>query len=378
MNPSLRRVVALVVAFAVTGASLASATTAPAPAATKATTTAHKELVPWETSGALGAALAKAKKQKKLVFVDAYATWCGPCKMMDRQTYTDATVAKAATPFVNVKVDGEKGEGLAMVERYQITAYPTLLILDGDGVEKNRLVGFNPPDKFARFLDDTRTGRGTIDGLQALIAKGEDTADNRLALSKKLAERGDLEPAAAEFDKGLAKDPTDATGRGADAALAIATQAVQMRMFAPADASLQKWIASVPASHPRSPDVLLQQANVFANQGKNQETIDVLRKVLVLRPNDVSVNSSFARFCARTNLALDEALLSANKAVELSNNDPGALDALAEVHGARGDWHLAVETAEQAVAKRPNDNYLRGQLERYQEQAVAAVKPKTP
>jgi thiol-disulfide isomerase/thioredoxin len=340
---------------------------------------AEGELVPWDQTGTFASVLAKAKKQKKLVFVDVYATWCGPCKMMDKQVYTDAKVAKVASEFLNRKLDAEKGEGPAIATKYNVTAFPTLLILDGDGKERNRQVGFIQPDRFARFLDDTRTGRGTVDGIQALIAKGENTAANRFALAQKLAERSQFAEAAVEFDKGLSLDPADAEGRGAEAVSAIATQSVQLRNFEAAQAPLEHWLKSVPATHPKMADVQLQQASVYANGGKSAEALEALRKVLVLKPDDSTLLSSFARFCARTNQALDEALANATKAVELTKGDPGALDALAEVHGARGDWNLAVETAEKAVAARPNDNYLRGQLERYQEQAVANLnKPKTP
>lgn len=353
---------------------LAQTSGASSPPAAPMRTSAPKELVPWEEKATFANVLAKAKKEKKLVFVDVYATWCGPCKMMDRQTYTDANVAKAAASFVNWKLDGEKGEGPTIARRYQVDAFPTLLILDGDGKEKNRQVGFMAADRFTRFLDDTRTGRGTIDGIQAMIAKGEDTADNRLALAQKMAERGQLTEAAAEFEKGLAHDPTDKSGRAAETVVTLANRAAQARSFEAATGPIQSWLDHVPATHPRTADVLLQQANVLANQGKNAETVDALRRVLAIRPADVAVLTSFARFCARTNQSLDDALANANKAVELSGGDAQALDALAEVHGARGDWNLAVETAEKAVAAKPNDGYLRGQLERYQEQAVAAVK----
>jgi Flp pilus assembly protein TadD/thioredoxin-related protein len=339
---------------------------------------AAAELVPWDQSGTFASILAKAKKQKKLVFVDVYATWCGPCKMMDKQVYTDSSVAKVAAAFVNRKLDAEKGEGPGIATKYNVTAFPTLLVLDGDGKEKNRQVGFMPADRFARFLDDTRTGRGTIEGIQALIAKGEDTAANRFALSKKFTEQNQLAEASAEFERGLALDPADAESRGAEAVIAITGQAVQQQAFDAAAPPLEAWVRSVPASHPKMPEVLLQQATLYANSGKNAEAVETLRKVLTLKPDDAALLSSFARYCARTNQALDDALAAATKAVGITNGDATALDALAEVHGARGDWTLAVETAEKALAARPNDGYLRGQLERYQEQAVANLnKPKT-
>ena len=54
--------------------------------------------------------LAEAKLQRKLIFVDVYADWCGPCKMLDRDVFSDKTVGKKFNSyFVNYKADAEKG-----------------------------------------------------------------------------------------------------------------------------------------------------------------------------------------------------------------------------------------------------------------------------
>ncbi len=147
----------------------AAAPTAVAPTtAAPAAPTAKRELVPWIQDGDYASLLTRAKKQKKLVFLDLYAVWCGPCKQMDRITYTDSTVAAVAgAHYLSRKVDGEKGEGIVLAKRFNINSYPTLLVVDGDCKEVNRAVGFRTPDRFARFLDDTRTGRGTIAGLES-------------------------------------------------------------------------------------------------------------------------------------------------------------------------------------------------------------------
>ncbi len=79
-------------------------------------------------------ALAEAKKQNKLIFLDAYTTWCGPCKLLKKNTFPDSEAGEFFNKnFINVAIDMEKGDGPALAEKFQVTAYPTLIIADGDG-----------------------------------------------------------------------------------------------------------------------------------------------------------------------------------------------------------------------------------------------------
>ena len=78
-------------------------------------------------------ALAKAKKENKIIFVDFYTTWCAPCKFMSANVFTDKEVgAYFNSNFINVKIDAEKQE-LMLVKQSNITAYPTLAFFNPSG-----------------------------------------------------------------------------------------------------------------------------------------------------------------------------------------------------------------------------------------------------
>lgn len=86
--------------------------------------------------------LAQAKKQDKIIFVDAYAVWCGPCKWMAANAFPDPTVGDFFNKqFINAKIDMEKGEGIDIAETYEVQAYPTLLFVNGDGELVHKGVG---------------------------------------------------------------------------------------------------------------------------------------------------------------------------------------------------------------------------------------------
>ncbi len=87
-------------------------------------------------------ALAKAKSEEKLVFVDAYAKWCGPCKVMAKNVFTQQKVGDFFNAnFINLKLDMEEADGVSFGHLYPVSAYPTLLFLDGDGKLVKKVVG---------------------------------------------------------------------------------------------------------------------------------------------------------------------------------------------------------------------------------------------
>lgn len=82
-----------------------------------------------------------------MVFVDFYTTWCGPCKQMSEQTFTQKEAGDYFNhAFINVKIDAEKGEGRTLAVRYGITAYPTCVFVAPSGKLVYKFMGFRETD----------------------------------------------------------------------------------------------------------------------------------------------------------------------------------------------------------------------------------------
>lgn len=93
--------------------------------------------------------LAEAKKQNKIIFVDAYASWCGPCKLMAKNIFTKPAVGDYYNAnFINTKIDMEKGEGIELAKKYGVKAYPTYLFINGDGDVMYRGTGYYEENDF--------------------------------------------------------------------------------------------------------------------------------------------------------------------------------------------------------------------------------------
>ncbi|MBI4946477.1 MAG: thioredoxin family protein [Bacteroidetes bacterium] len=93
-------------------------------------------------TGTIAEIYTKAKKENKPIFVDVYTTWCGPCKWLAKNVFTNDTVARFYNEkFICYSIDAEKGEGLSFAKEYKISAYPSLLFLDSTGRVLRRAVG---------------------------------------------------------------------------------------------------------------------------------------------------------------------------------------------------------------------------------------------
>jgi thioredoxin 1 len=103
-------------------------------------------------------ALAEAKKQNKPVFIDAYTSWCTPCKQLKKNTFTDTKVIQYLNEhFINVSIDVEKGEGPSIADKYKVTHFPTMIIADKEGKQITFTIGYIHPDDllgFAKYGQD--------------------------------------------------------------------------------------------------------------------------------------------------------------------------------------------------------------------------------
>ena len=128
--------------------------------------------------GTFDEALAKAKQENKLVFVDFYATWCGPCKQMAEKVFTDEEVGKYMNDkFVCMQIDVEKeGWQKETARNFNVTVLPTLIFFKADASVASRLAG-------AREKADLLNAAKVVCGEQLSFEKLYDRAKSKKDLA---------------------------------------------------------------------------------------------------------------------------------------------------------------------------------------------------
>ena len=148
--------------------------------------------------GTFDEARSVAAERDTLVMVEFVTDWCGWCRRMEQETFSDAEVRRSLRGMVALKLDAER-EGRELALRYGVTSYPTVVFVDSQGNEVERILGYHPPRQFLELLQDIRLG----DTFTACLARLEEDPADLDALERAVEgflERSDPESAMARIE----------------------------------------------------------------------------------------------------------------------------------------------------------------------------------
>lgn len=173
-------------------------------------------------NGTYNEVLEKAKKENKIVMIDFFTDWCKWCLELDKKVYTDINVANFANMNqINWKIDAEKGEGPELTKKYKITGYPTIVFVNYDGTEIDRIIGYIHAKEFYEVMKDYNEGKNTKGSLNKILKKDPTNPEANYKTGEKLFNEGNENNAKMYFKKVIDYDPQNYSGWTDDAVLML-------------------------------------------------------------------------------------------------------------------------------------------------------------
>tara|TARA_Y100000782_G_scaffold114051_1_gene148930 strand:- start:202 stop:1359 length:1158 start_codon:yes stop_codon:yes gene_type:complete len=122
----------------------------------------------------------------KLVLVDFETEWCVWCDRLDTDTYTDQRVIEFAKKnLISKKIDAEKNNGPQQKKKYRVKGYPTILLLDSEGNEIDRIIGYRPPEEFFNELNRIKNRENTLSDLITRYKQSINNSSVKIDLAEK-------------------------------------------------------------------------------------------------------------------------------------------------------------------------------------------------
>jgi len=325
--------------------------------------------------GTLEAALAKAKADDKLVLVDVGAYWCPPCHRLDEEVFSQAAVGEfIGNGYVALHIDAEKGEGPELEERYDVMAYPTVLVLEPSGVEKGRVVDFLPPEELMAALKRLGAGGNVLATLEAESEAAPDDAKKRYRLGHAYALAAAREDAERVFDEVLVADPKNELGLASkvhyDRALFIT-----YKLDAKLDAAIAQF-QELQKRYPDSKEAIRSYEKIgrlLNKQGKVDEAIASLDAMLATDPDDAGLHSSYGWFSFRQKCRPERGLEVVEQGIALEPDNAGLHYLSAELHAATNDPKGALTAMQKAAELEPDSAFYKRMVKRFSDDAGAAA-----
>lgn len=234
--------------------------------------------IKWERS--FEAALKKARKERKPLFVDFWAEWCGWCHRLDRTTYADPWVVRKAQEFVAVKVDTEGSrKELNVALEYQVTSLPTIVFLSPEGRQLHRLNGFQGPGQFPRTLELALKVAQRVIPWEEALARNPDDPHALLALGSHLYEQEYFDDARELLKRAVERDAEEAVEERRRARMLLAIIEHVSRNYVEAERLVKEALA-LPPDPEDQPKLLFVLGRTYVSSGRQAEAVATLEVIV--------------------------------------------------------------------------------------------------
>jgi thioredoxin-related protein len=312
----------------------------------------------------LDEALSSARAQEKMVMIDVWADGCAPCKRLAKDVFSESAVGTFINSrYVSLKVNVKDTVGKQIYEKYEVAGFPTVLFLDADGSEIDRIFGYDDnPEEYFQTIQEYAAGRNTLRALLSKLETAPDDLDLNYAVAKKYVDRGQGLKSPPYFARILELDPEDQKGYAEEARFAIAVADMWRKEDPePLAAFLKK---------STNEKLLWDGYNYVFKYNRNREDHDAAvaayAKILELRPERADKKNACAWYIYQNKMTQKYAwgIQIAREAVALKPDAAYIWDTLAWLEYVTGSKAEAIKAMKKAVDLSPEKGSYRQNLQK--------------
>lgn len=319
-----------------------------------------RSLEGWEPAPPLAPAVQRAAAARQLVLVLVTTSWCPSCRVLERNLASPRLRAWLA-PQLRLAYDAEAGEGVDVARRYNAIAFPTLLVLGGDGRERGRITGDLPPEKLVQALERIRDGSETLAALEQRLARDPGELQLALRLGSEWALRGERTAALRHLERVIA---ADAENRRGLAAAALLARGKYLELRSRQDhAAAERTLSELRRRFPRAPEAsaaIYSLAQAIHNQGRGPEALALLAGWA----RSAEEHDTVVWFCLRQRLCSPVGLRHGERATGLRPAEASHWSNLSELQELCGRREAAIASLRKAIALGAVDPRWRARLAR--------------
>lgn len=300
------------------------------------------------------------------IVINFYAYWCPACRELYKKVLQSDGVKKLLSDYIFARCNGEEGEGEKLFNQYKITAFPTLLILDSNGKELERLIDEIDEHKIKKTLEQVKSGKSELDEL----AKKADTNPKDIDLTFNVCMsyifRADRDRSKKYCEKVLKADQKNEKGYASQVLLSLGKYLYfrGIKDYDLAAAHLEQVIKLFPESK-EAKSAFIFLISSYIKGGKEGVAVMKLRELLKKDPNSKEPYKTFAYVSWKNKWRIDQGIENAKKATDLDPSDDDAWDLLAELYFLKGNKVDAIRAIDEAIKLKPSEEYYKEQRERF-------------